>query len=328
METTHQKIRTTPKDFFLHLGVMVALYATSISLISLLYGIINYYFPDQYAYDYSFTGSVSSINGSIAALFVLFPTFLILARTAEKDMRSHPEKRELWIRKWLIYLTLFVAGVTMAVDFIFLIQYFLEGDVTTRFLIKVITVFLTTGAIFCYFMYDLKRNIHKNKSMLALFVAVASFIVIATLGLSFSIIGSPLEQRNFKLDETRVQQLSDLTQQVIYYRQTFGKVPEQLTDLAKNGYNEPRDPKTGNQYEFKRISNMKFELCATFERETRPLDVGARDGMTRPLMPGIAHGYVWKHTMGKTCFEREIFPDQISEKPGMPIEKFHPAPAI
>lgn len=325
MESNHHTPHTTPKDFFLHLGVMVSLYAASISLLTLLYSIIDFYFPDHYGYGYFYSLPTREINASIAALFVIYPAFLILARYAERDIQQHPHKKELWIRRWLVYLTLFVAGITMAVDLIVLIRFFLEGELTTKFLMKVVVVFFTSGAIFKYFLYDLKRSRHGKKSMLPFAASAASCVVIATLVLGFSTIGSPFQQRSFRLDEIRIQNLSEITQQIIYYRQNYGDVPETLNDLGKNGFVVPQDPDTAQDYPYTKKTDMTFELCASFERPTRPIDIDARNRIQKPIAPGHSQGYEWGHPAGRTCFAREIFPDQVRPA-GAPFEK--PAPAF
>lgn len=311
MEHTQHKIHATPQDFFLNLGVMVALYATVISLLTLLYAIINFYFPDQYIVDYYYFLSSGQINGGIAALFVLFPLFIILASVAERGWKKHPEKREIWIRKWLVYLTLFVAGATMAGDLIALISRFLGGELTTRFLLKVVVVFLLTGSVFAYFMYDLRRKVHEKKSMLPLFAGAATVLILITLAFSLSIIGSPFKQHSYRMDEQRIINLNDITQNAIYYRQNYKDVPQTLADLSKNGFVVPLDPATMQPYEYRRISDMKFELCANFELVTRPIDIDGRNRVQKPIKPGFSEGYEWGHAAGKTCFEREIFPDQI-----------------
>jgi len=92
------KIKTTPKDFFLQLGVMTALYVSAISLINLLFQTIDYAFPDALAYygdPYS-----SGIRIAIASLVIIFPLFIFLSRMNSKDFAIWPEKRELPVRRW------------------------------------------------------------------------------------------------------------------------------------------------------------------------------------------------------------------------------------
>jgi hypothetical protein len=175
-------------------------------------------------------------------------------------------------------------------------------------------------------MYDLRRNIHEKKSLLPLYATIASLVVIATLCLSFLIIGSPFEQRVYRLDETRVMDLSNISQQIIYHRQNYKVVPETVSALEQTGFFVPRDPETRADYEYRRISDMKFELCATFSRQTRPVDINKGTRAQKPVIVGMTPEagrnpsvpYEWDHTEGRNCFEREIFPDQIRLEPGIP----------
>jgi hypothetical protein len=63
--------KTTPKDFFLHLGATIALYTTIVAIINLLFSIINYYFPDALAGSYYY----NSMAWPISVLIVVLPIF-------------------------------------------------------------------------------------------------------------------------------------------------------------------------------------------------------------------------------------------------------------
>ena len=136
------KPKASPKDFFLWAAAMVSLYASVVSLIMLLFSYIEYAFPDALSYVDPYS---TSIRFAIASLVVLAPTFLILMRVIRSDIEGAPEKFDLWVRRWALYFTLFVAGITIVVDLITLINYFLNGDVTTRFVLKVLVVLLVVG---------------------------------------------------------------------------------------------------------------------------------------------------------------------------------------
>src|SRR4051812_9132922 len=86
------KPKVTPKDFFLWIGAIVALYASVIAFMALLFDYINYAFPDalnSYVDPYG-----SSIRYEIATLVVLFPVFLLLIRFIRKDIIQVPTKKE------------------------------------------------------------------------------------------------------------------------------------------------------------------------------------------------------------------------------------------
>jgi hypothetical protein len=78
--------KTSAKDFFLNLGAIVALYTTIISLLNLLFTVINKAFPQIVNYYYT---SSSSISMPVATLIIFFPVYILL-------MWSHRSNRTVW----------------------------------------------------------------------------------------------------------------------------------------------------------------------------------------------------------------------------------------
>jgi hypothetical protein len=313
------KHRTSPKDFFLYLAALVALYVVVVSMLRLWFEIINTIFPDPLEYHYGFADG--SLRAAMAALIVMFPLHLYLARLWNQAMRREPEKKEIWVRKWFVYLTLFVAGVTLAVDLIVLIDRFLGGELTARFVFKVVAVFLAAGAVFGYFLYDLKRDVARPDRRLKLFAAAASFVVLGSIVGGFLVIGSPKEARLRRLDDERLMHLQEIQWQVLEYRRVRGELPENLEALrAGIGYALSFDPETGEQYTLRSVDENTFELCTIFGTESKT-DARGKTPYARPyyapepaapLRAGergeliIANGNDWEHGTGETCFRRVI----------------------
>src|SRR6185503_5784028 len=150
-----EKAHTGAKDFFLWAGAMLFLYASIVAFITLLFSYINFVFPDALN-AYASNPYDSGMSYQMAILIVLGPAFLVLMRLIRRDIKKDPTRAELWVRKWALYLTLFVAGVTVAVDLITLLYYFLSGqDITIRFVLKVAVVALVGAAVFMHFMADI-----------------------------------------------------------------------------------------------------------------------------------------------------------------------------
>ncbi len=152
------KAKTGPKDFFMHLLAVVMLYASAIAFSTLIFQYVNIFFPDPIQGDYAFTAAKDIGRGALATLIVVFPLFVLCSWYLNKDYSKNPEKRGLRIRKWLIYLTLFVASITIVVDLVRLVQYFLEGEMTIRFSLKVLTIAFVAGSVFGYYLADLKKH--------------------------------------------------------------------------------------------------------------------------------------------------------------------------
>src|SRR3990167_3633568 len=165
--------RASAKDFFLHLGAIVALYVIAGNFINLLFRIINKAYPEVASYNYYFQ-SGSEISLPVATLIIVFPIFVILSSLVNKIYEITPEKRELGIRKWLTYITLFVAGIMLAGDLITVLYKFLDGqDLTSAFLLKAIIVLLVAGAVFGFYLQDIRDKISsRSRKILAISVAV------------------------------------------------------------------------------------------------------------------------------------------------------------
>ena len=214
---TQQKPKVTPKDFFLYFGAMAALYVSVGSFIALLFEYVNALFPDPlggYRDPYS-----SSIRFALASLVVVFPLYMFLTKMLNRDLRAHPEKKELWIRKWLVYLTLFVGGAVIAGDLIALINTFLGGELTARFVLKVCAVFIVVGGAFGYYFYDLRGKWERDEQAARMVGWVALLVVCVSVIGGFFIIGSPQTQRLYRFDEQRVSDLTNIQWQVVNFWQ-------------------------------------------------------------------------------------------------------------
>ena len=73
------------------------------------------------------------------------PTFLFLSYHINKDVARHPVKRLSPIRRWLTYLTLFIASCVLIGDVTALIYNALGGELTSRLALKVLTVGASQG---------------------------------------------------------------------------------------------------------------------------------------------------------------------------------------
>lgn len=309
---TLTKPKAGPKDFFLWLGAMVALYSSVVAFLTLTFEYINNAFPDPLAYAYDpYSGS---IKFAIATLIVASPLFLVLMRIIRNDIVKMPEKSDIWVRRWALYLTVFIAGLTVATDLVTLIYYFLDGEVTMRFALKVLIVLLVAGAGLMHFLADIWGYwLQYPKRALYVSYAVA-LLVVVTIASGFLIIGSPMDARLYKFDEQKVSDLQNIQWQVVNFYQQKGRVPTSLQELVDpiSGWTIPVDPETGEQYSYK-ADGMAFQVCATFNKDSRA-DVS---GVTRPVPvvkePGIDGDLAmspWNHGPGVMCFDRAIDPER------------------
>lgn len=156
----NQPSKTTPKDFFLHLLSIVTLYYSAVSFTVLLFQYVNVLLPDVLEGGGNFrnSGAFQLIRWQIASLIVVFPTYVITSWHLTKLYTREPEKRNLRVRKWLVYFTLFVAALIIIGDLVTLVYNLLGGETTVRFLLKVAAVLFVAGSVFGYYFTDLRRH--------------------------------------------------------------------------------------------------------------------------------------------------------------------------
>jgi hypothetical protein len=309
-------IKTTPKDFFLHLGATGALYLAAIALINLSFSIINYFFPDNLA-GYFYAGSIA---WPISILVILVPTLYVLECLINKDIEKSPEKSELTIRKWRIYITLFLTAILIAGDLITLINTYLSGEITARFIYKALLVLVVGGLIGKYYFYSLYTNFKFSRFVTKFNAWFGLALVIAAVVTGFIVVGSPAKQRSIKYDNQRISDLQTIQWQIINNWQQKGVLPVALNDLNDPLYGTivPVDPETKAEYEYSVKSDLVFELCGTFDlayEDTRGRgEFGYGKGgylmdVAYPSFGGVDTN--WKHEAGRACFERTIDPEKF-----------------
>lgn len=300
--------KITAKDFFLHLGAIAAFYASTVALITLLFEVINFAYPKiTNAYQYY----IPSISFQVATLIVAFPLFLFLSRLLQKTYAADSSLREAPLRKWLSYITLFIAGAVVAGDLVAILYAFLDGqELTTGFLLKVLALMVITGGIFMYYLREIRNQIEATERNYWRIIAGA--VVLISIILGFVVIGSPADQRERRYDMERVSDLQNIQWQIVNYYQQKESIPSSLEELEEpiSGFRVPRDPKTGAPYEYTLIgqSAKAFELCATFDQEK----ISGQQFSVAPMYaPEISMrmGENWDHAAGRTCFDRSIDPD-------------------
>lgn len=300
--------KSGPKDFFLWAGAMISLWGGVVAFIALVFDYINYVFPNPL--EYVSNPYQGGMPYEMASLIVLTPLFLILMRVIRRDIERDPSRNDVWVRRWGLFLTLFIAGVTIAIDLIVLITTFLGGEeLSVRFLLKVALVLLVASAGFMHFMADLWGYWKKNPHLVRWVNYAVGVLVVATIIAGFFIVGTPQQAHRMRLDEQRVGDLMSIQSQVTYFYQQKRAVPSSLSQLQDPlvGFVVPTDPSTGAAYEYAKTSDLAFQLCATF----------AEEGMGQPYanysypVKG-AYGNTqdnWQHSPGHVCFERMIDPD-------------------
>lgn len=144
------------REAFLYLLHFFCLYLTAISFGTLLFHYVNRWVPDALKPFETF--DLSGVRFSVSAIIIAFPVYLWLSSILAAAIRKHPEKKGSKIRKWLTYITLFIAAGVIIGDLIALLFNLFQGDLTLRFMLKVLTVLCIAGVIFGYYLWDLRKE--------------------------------------------------------------------------------------------------------------------------------------------------------------------------
>lgn len=306
---------TGPKDFFLWVAATITLIVSVVSLLSLWFELIDRALGTMELSGYVDPYS-TGIRVAVASLMVIFPLYLYFMRVLHQDIRAHAEKRELWVRRWLLVAALFVAGITLVIDLIVLINAFLGGEeLTAAFLLKILSIFVVVGGAFMYYVHEIKGTWEKKEGLSMSIAASVVAVVVASIIGAFFIIGSPQQQRLMRYDYQKVNDLQSMQWQITDFYQQKQRLPESLEELKDplRGTTIPEDPQAdkGMAYAYRPLGALQFELCATFNTENEATKDAA---MARPVAVDV---YVdpsmefWQHKAGEVCFERTIDPERF-----------------
>ena len=306
-------IHSKPRDVFIYLLVVIMLYTSVCELITLLFDYVNLALPDPL--DAS-GNQLESIRMAVAVLVVAFPVYLWASRFIARDLAAHPEKSELPIRRWLLYMTLFLAALLVIGDLVALVYNFMGGDLTARFVLKVGAILVVAGAVFGYYRYELRRAPAEFSNAARWLVRIGAAAVLVAAVAGFVLAGSPARQRLVRTDLRRIADLSTLENEIVNYYRVKNALPQSLDQLANSisGFRPPNDPQSKRPYEYRVTGTLSFQLCADFSLPTvqeKPLAYSP---------PGLRDGWNWSHEAGRECFTRTIDPAFYSRPaiPGVP----------
>ena len=197
----------------------------------------------------------------------------------------------------------------MVGDLVMVLYKFLDGqDLTSAFLLKALAVLVTAGCVFGFYLQDTREKI--SSKVRKMWLIGVGIVILISIILGFSILGSPQTQRLIRYDNQKITDLQNIQWQVISYWQMNGTIPTNLKELEKTQqYILPTDPQSKTDYEYKKTGEMTFELCSDFSSENMTNQNNmAVAPVNYPVKGGIIQNENWNHKAGRQCFERVIDP--------------------
>jgi hypothetical protein len=287
----------TARNFFLNLFSIVTLYLSSISFIGLSWKLVDYFLVDTLDLAYfSFSYFIRSVAYFLSILFVSFVAFISVTWKINTFYKKEPILKEARFRKWFIYFTLFVVSLVILTDLIYVINRFINGEITNRFFLKSLIVFLVGGLVFWYYLEEIKKQ--KNVFVSKIIFVLGTLFVFSLIGFSFFVIGFPNDTRLLMFDERKINDLINIDNFVREYVRINGVLPKNLNDLKRDYYSGVSfvDPQTGLDYEYsiKDDKNLEFIICAVFNLDPKKIKTG------------FDYNAEWDYSKGKFCFTRKV----------------------
>lgn len=302
--------RVSTSDIAANLFALVLLGIVIGSALVLFFELINRAFPDPVESSYELPlASARRLQHATASLAIAFPLYVLAMRWWLACFSGEQERAEGKLTQWLTYLVLLLAAVTIVCDLIALLSALLQGEMTTRLLLKAGAVLCVAALVFGFYMLE-RRLVHYHRTVAPrLFkgmLALSGALLAAGMTAGLLAAGSPQHSRSMMLDDQRSAELNALSDCVERFAERFGQLPESLDMLAKTGEFagcRMTDPETRQRYGYRVISAAttigqvrvgEFELCASFaQARTQGYAIGPVDGPSWHL-----------HGAGRQCWSR------------------------
>ena len=298
------------REAFLYLISFITLYTTAFSFGILVFAFITKLFPDPVSYGFF---SPRGLTTALASIIIAFPLYLFMMWRLAKAASHDPERRQSKVGKWLTYITLVIAAGIIIGDLIAVLSSLLSGELTSRFVLKALTVLAIAGSIFGYYLLSLQKEEREKGEKgvrvvpsekptgIRVFAGIVVVVVASAVVYGLTLVGTPAQQRLLTFDDRRISDLQSITNAVDGYWQRNNALPQKLEDLRNPLYyvSSIQDPKTGEPYEYRTVSGAAYELCAIFETDSTM----RQDPRT---MPKPFSEQIWDHGIGRTCFSLQV----------------------
>ncbi len=256
------------KYAFYYLLSLAALIFTALSVGMVVFGIIDKTVADALNYN-NYSGVDGQLKFAISALFIAAPVYYFISRLINRGLHKKELNLDSPLRRWLTYFIILVSSVTILGVFIGVINNFLSGELTVRFILKAGTMLIIAASVFSFYFYDIKRKEIKTKDLfMRLFTYISAALVLAAFVAAWFFVESPQVARAKRLDLIVINNIYQLENAVNSYYSQYDRLPATLDEIKNSDiYLDPKsavDPETKQGIEYKVSGDNKFSFCATF----------------------------------------------------------------
>ncbi len=296
-----QEANNSAKFAFFYMLSLVALGFLATSAGMVIFQIINKNIPDALQ-PYQGRFSPEALKFAIAAIIIAAPIYYFTLWQINKNLRDGVLAKESAVRRWLTYFILFVASVTIIGWLIRTIYNFLDGELTTKFILKSATAIFIAAVVFSYYLYDIRRVVAgASDKLIRAYSFGSAMLVIVALVAAFFFTPSPTETRNQKRDQDVLNKFNQIDSAVANFYQEKKKLPPDLKALLGGKYylteKELKDAVTGAAFEYRPAKEGNYELCADFLTSNLKDDTNNDD---------YNQGR-WPHQAGRQCLKQTVY---------------------
>jgi hypothetical protein len=154
----------SPRLTTLNLFYFIVLYVAVYSTVAIIFTFLDYHLPDglgrKAGMFYSYQPIAEQVRGYLSSLLVAAPLVLVSAGLLKKAMANSGQFIPA-MRLKLLNLTMLIASVVVLCNFIGFVYYFLSGELSLRFIIKVAVLTLLSTGLYLFFKPDMSANEQK-----------------------------------------------------------------------------------------------------------------------------------------------------------------------
>lgn len=293
------------KYAFYYILSLISLIFIGISVGLVLFAVIDKYIIDLLS---NYQRNIdSSLRFAISALFIATPMYYLSIKSIERGFRKNEISLSSQIRKWLTYFIILVSTLIILGLLISLLNNFLSGGLSTKFLLQILATLLISGLVFSYYFLDIRNEDRKKfKRMSSIYLIISVIIIIASLVLAIIMMESPKEARNKKIDGVLLNRISVIESAINSYYEQNQILPESLEDIKRSSSNmryrfdnsSYYHPESGEEIVYNVLSDIDFELCASFKSASESWT--ERDAM-------YYHNLPTSYEAGYNCIEKTLW---------------------
>ena len=144
--------------------------------------------------------------------------------------------------------------------------------------------------------------------------AVATAAVVGLIVAGLFAAGSPATARKFRLDRDRADRLLQLHSVLANHARQNPALPQSLADLRPTEpgaefsarFDPRRDPESGEFFEYRRVSDRSYRVCANF--------LTSSSDRRAERYYGYGPDGQFEHAIGRNCYERRLTDQELESE--------------